>query len=90
MENQNVNTRINIKQDIKQNKEKIIVLEAKKNKLNQQIEKLENKTNKNLIEKTKIQHLKHELRSRDNQIDNHHKSIQIANKELNDINDSNE
>lgn len=72
------NTPINSYQSIKKIKERIIVLEARKIKLNAEIEKLEKKTNKNLIEKTKIEHLKHELKSRSDEIDNHRKTIDMS------------
>jgi hypothetical protein len=69
------NTPKNSKQSINDNEKRIIVLEARKIKLNEEIEKLEKKTNKNLIEKTRIEHLKHELKSRSDDIDNHHRSL---------------
>jgi hypothetical protein len=65
------NTPMNFNQSINENKKRILVLEARKASLNKEIEKLEKKTNKNLIEKTKIEHLKHELKSTSDQIDNH-------------------
>lgn len=74
-----------LKNDIKLNENKIIVLEAKKIKLNQELDKLEKKTSKNLIEKTKIEHLKHELKSRSNKIKEHETFINNAKKQLKDI-----
>jgi len=83
------NTPMDFNQSIKENEKKIIVLEARNAKLNEEIEKLEKKTNKNLIEKTKIEHLKHELKSRTDQIDNHRKSIDRSKEQLNGIDMSN-
>lgn len=70
------NTQKGSEQSIKDNAKRIVVLEARKTKLNEEIEKLEKKTNKNLIEKTKIEHLKHELKSRSDDIDNHRRSLE--------------
>lgn len=70
------NTPMNSNQSIKENKQRILVLEARKVRLNEEIEKLEKKSNKNLMEKTKIEHLKHELKSKSYQIDNHRRSIE--------------
>jgi len=78
------NTQNNLNQSIKDYEKKITVLEARKLKLNEEIEKLERKTTKNLIEKTKIEHLKHELKSRSDDIDNHRISIKRSKKQLND------
>lgn len=78
------NTQNNLNQSIKDHEKKITVLEARKLKLNEEIEKLERKTTKNLIEKTKIEHLKHELKSRSDDIDNHRISIKRSKKQLND------
>lgn len=76
------NTPMNSNRSIKENKKRIIVLEARKERLNEEIEKLEKKTNKNLIEKTKIEHLKHELKSRSDQIDEHRRFIDRSKEEL--------
>lgn len=76
------NTQNNLNQSIKDYEKKITVLEARKLKLNEEIEKLERKTTKNLIEKTKIEHLKHELKSRSDDIDNHRISIKRSKKQL--------
>jgi hypothetical protein len=78
------NTPMNSNQSIKENKKRIVVLEARKDRLNDEIEKLEKKTNKNLIEKTKIEHLKHELKSRSDQIDEHRRYIGRSKEQLED------
>jgi uncharacterized protein (DUF2344 family) len=79
------NTPINSNQSIKENKKRIVVLEARKASLHEEIEKLEKKTNKNLIEKTKIEHLKHELKSKSDQIDNHRRFIDRSKEQLEDL-----
>ena len=76
------NTIINIKNDIKRSEGRINHLNAKTSKLNQQIEKLENKTSLNLTEKTKIHHLKHELKNRLDEIEQHKYSIEILRDQL--------
>lgn len=78
------NTQNDLKQSINDYEKRITVLEARKLKLNEEIEKLERKTNKNLIEKTKIEHLKHELKSRSDDIDNHKISLKRSKEQLND------
>jgi ubiquinone biosynthesis protein UbiJ len=76
------NSIINIKNDIKRIEGRINHLNAKTSKLNQQIEKLENKTRLNLTEKTKINHLKHELKNRLDEIEQHKYSIEILRDQL--------
>jgi hypothetical protein len=76
------NTQKILKQSITDYEKKITVLEAQKLKLNEQIEKLEKKTSKNLIEKTKIEHLKHELKSRSDDIDNYRISLKRSREQL--------
>ena len=70
------NSIMDIKDDIKQIEWRINHLIAKTGKLNLQIKKLENKTSLILTEKTKIHHLKNELKNRLNEIEQHKYSIE--------------
>jgi ubiquinone biosynthesis protein UbiJ len=73
---------VDIKDDIKRIEGSINLLSAKTGKLNLQIKKLENKTSLNLTEKTKIHHLKHELKNRLDEIEQHKYSIEILRDQL--------
>jgi hypothetical protein len=76
------NNKKKMEQDIKRNEERITVLNAKTSKLDSQIQKLENETSLTLRQKTKIHHLKHELKSRSDEIELLNYKIEIARDKL--------